>query len=62
MKVPGIWHKKPGKSLEFRTKNLEKTWNLVFGKKWEPWTVRKKKVTKAWYLVHPGHLGGGSNV
>ncbi len=30
MKVPGIWHK-----------NLEKTWNLVFGKKWEPWSKRK---------------------
>ncbi len=24
------------KNLEFRTKNLEKTWNLVFGKKCEP--------------------------
>ncbi len=38
MKEPGIWHKKPWKNLEFRTKNLEKTWNLVFGKMWEPWT------------------------
>ncbi len=36
MKVPGIWHKKPWKNLEFRTKNLEKTWNLLFEKKWEP--------------------------
>ncbi len=36
MKVPGIWHKKHlEKKLEFRTKNFEKTWNLVFGKKWE---------------------------
>ncbi len=35
MKVPGMWHKKPGKNLEFGTKNLEKTWNLVFRKKWE---------------------------
>ncbi len=33
MKVPGIWHKKTWKKLEFRTKNHEKTWNLVFGKK-----------------------------
>ncbi len=23
--------------MEFRTKNLEKTWNLVIGKKCEPW-------------------------
>ncbi len=29
MKVPEIWHKKTWKKLEFRTKNLEKTW-------WEP--------------------------
>ncbi len=36
MKVPEIWHKNPWKKLEFRTKNIEKTWNLVFGKKWEP--------------------------
>ncbi len=37
MKVPEIWHtKNMKKTLEFRTKNLEKTWNLVFGKKWEP--------------------------
>ncbi len=36
MKVPGIWHKKTWKNLEFKTKNLEKAWNLVFGKKWEP--------------------------
>ncbi len=36
MKVPGICHKKPWKNLEFRTKNLEKPWNLLFGKKWEP--------------------------
>ncbi len=35
MKVPGIWHTKNLKNLEFRTKNLEKTWNLVFGNKWE---------------------------
>ncbi len=37
MKVTGIWHKKPSKNQEFRTKNLEKAWNLVFGKRWEPW-------------------------
>ncbi len=36
MKVPGIWHKKIWKNLEFRTKNLVKTWKLVFGQKWEP--------------------------
>ncbi len=36
MKVLGIWHKKPWKTLEIRTKNYEKTWHLVFGKKWEP--------------------------
>ncbi len=29
-------HKKTCKNLEFRSKNLEKTWNLVFGKMWEP--------------------------
>ncbi len=38
MKVPGIWHKQTWTILEFRTKNLEKTWNLVFGKTWEPCT------------------------
>ncbi len=42
MKVPGIWSKNLWKNLEFRTKNLEKTWNLVFGKKWEPWIVTKQ--------------------
>ncbi len=36
LKVPGIWHKKTWKNLEFRTKNLEKTWNLVFGKSGNP--------------------------
>ncbi len=49
MKVPSIWHKKTWKNLEFRTKNLEKTWNLVFGKKWEPWYYtqqNKRKLTK----------------
>ncbi len=25
MKVLGIWHEKPGKNLEFRTKNFERT-------------------------------------
>ncbi len=29
MKVPGIWHKKTWKNLEFRTKNLRE--NLEFG-------------------------------
>ncbi len=38
-KVPGIWHKQPWKNLEFRTKNLEKTWNLVFEKSGNPYTV-----------------------
>ncbi len=33
MKVPRICHKKNWKNLEFRTNNLEKTWNLIFGKK-----------------------------
>ncbi len=37
MKVPGIWQKKTWTNLEFRTKNLGKTWNFVFRKKWEPW-------------------------
>ncbi len=32
MKVPGIWHKKTCKNLEFRTKNLEKTWNWYLEK------------------------------
>ncbi len=32
MKVPGIWHKKTWENLEFKTKNLAKTWNLVFEK------------------------------
>ncbi len=36
MKVPGIWHKKTWKKLEFRTKNLEKTCNLVFWKRGNP--------------------------
>ncbi len=36
MKIPGIWHKKPWKTLKFRTKNLEKSWHLVFGKSDNP--------------------------
>ncbi len=47
MKEPGIWHKKPWKNLEFRTKNLEKTWNLVFGKMWEPWFCNQAFLPKS---------------
>ncbi len=36
MKVSGIWHKKLLKAWNLGPKTLRKTWNLVFGKKWEP--------------------------
>ncbi len=47
MKVPGIWHKKTCTNMEFRIKNLEKTWNLVFEKSGNP-VIRVCTLSIAW--------------
>ncbi len=41
------------KNLEFRTKNLEKTKNLVFGKKWEPWLLEHDFACTFCYSIDP---------
>ncbi len=53
MKVPGIWHKKTWKNLEFRTKNDEKTWNLVFGKKQEPCWYKHRPISRMDFVLAP---------
>ncbi len=55
MKVPGIWHKKTWENLEFRTKNLEKTWNLVFGKMWEPCLYVHVLLFCRWWHLQSSH-------